>query len=298
MSSTPATRDTRPRSLHDCAAPAKLNLFLHIVGRRDDGYHLLQSVFQLIDLADTLHFDLRDDDQIVRTTDLPVVPAESDLMVRAARLLQSAAIQRGLPAQGVDIAIDKRLPMGGGIGGGSTDAATTLIALNHLWQLGLARAELMQLGLQLGADVPFFLSGRNAFVEGIGERMSAIATPACWFVLVHPGVAVPTPVIFRDPELTRDSKPVKMSDFSNRLPGFGRNDLQAVAARTFPPVADALQWLSNHGEARMTGSGACVFAAFAKESDADAALSDLPPEWRGWKTRTLDAHPLASLLPS
>lgn len=298
MSSTPTAQDARPRSLHDCAAPAKLNLFLHIVGRRDDGYHLLQSVFQLIAFGDTLHFDLRDDEQVVRSTELPGVPAESDLMVRAARLLQSAAATRGLPVTGVDIAIDKRLPMGGGIGGGSTDAATTLIALNHLWQLGLSRAELMQLGLQLGADVPFFLSGRNAFVEGIGERMSPMVTPASWFVLVHPGVAVPTPVIFRDPELTRDSKPVKMSDFSNRLPGFGKNDLQAVAARAFPPVADALQWLSNHGEARMTGSGACVFAAFANESDADAALSDLPSEWRGWKTRTLDAHPLASLLPS
>ena len=138
----------------------------------------------------------------------------------------------------------------------------------------------------------------DAIVEGIGEQLSPVQTPESWLVLVHPGVSVPTPVIFRDPELTRDSKPVKMSDFSNRLPGFGKNDLQAVAARAFPPVADALQWLSHHGEARMTGSGACVFAAFATESEADAALSDLPPEWRGWKTRTLDAHPLASLLPS
>lgn len=298
MSAAAAHTTAGLRSLHDCAAPAKLNLFLHIVGRRDDGYHLLQSVFQLIALGDTLHFDLRDDDQIVRTTDLPGVPAESDLVVRAARLLQATAAARGLPLQGADIAIDKRLPMGGGIGGGSTDAATTLVALNYLWQLGLTRAELMQLGLQLGADVPFFLSGRNAFVEGIGEQLSPVDTPASWFVLVHPGVSVPTPVIFRDPELTRDSKPVKMSDFSNRLPGFGKNDLQAVAARAFPPVADALKWLSNHGEARMTGSGACVFAAFATESNADAALSDLPPEWRGWKTRTLDTHPLAPLLPS
>ncbi len=297
MSST-TFRQSAPRSLHDCAAPAKLNLFLHIVGRRDDGYHLLQSVFQLIALGDTLHFDLRDDGEIVRVTDVPGVAAESDLVVRAARLLQSAAAARGLPVTGADIAIDKQLPMGGGIGGGSTDAATTLIALNHLWQLGLTRAELMQLGLQLGADVPFFLAGGNAFVEGIGEQLTPVPTPPCWIVLVHPGVAVPTPVIFRDPELTRDSKPVKMSDFSNRLPGFGKNDLQAVAARAFPPVADALKWLSRHGEARMTGSGACVFAAFATESEANAALGDLPPEWRGWKTRTLDAHPLASLLPS
>ncbi len=298
MNEAMTNHGARLRSLHDCAAPAKLNLFLHIVGRREDGYHLLQSVFQLIALGDTLHFDLRDDEAIVRTTDLPGVPAESDLVVRAARLLQAAASARGLPVAGADIAIDKRLPMGGGIGGGSTDAATTLMALNHLWQLGLRRAELMQLGLQLGADVPFFLSGRNAFVEGIGERLTPADTPPRWVVLVHPGVSVPTPMIFRDPELTRDSKPVRMSDFSNRLPGFGKNDLQAVAARAFPPVADALQWLSRHGEARMTGSGACVFAAFATESEADAALSDLPPGWRGWKTRTLEAHPLASLLPS
>ncbi len=298
MNEAMTNHGARLRSLHDCAAPAKLNLFLHIVGRREDGYHLLQSVFQLIALGDTLHFDLRDDEAIVRTTDLPGVPAESDLVVRAARLLQAAASARGLPVAGADIAIDKRLPMGGGIGGGSTDAATTLMALNHLWQLGLRRAELMQLGLQLGADVPFFLSGRNAFVEGIGERLTPADTPPRWVVLVHPGVSVPTPMIFRDPELTRDSKPVRMSDFSNRLPGFGKNDLQAVAARAFPPVADALQWLSRHGEARMTGSGACVFAAFATESEADAALSDLPPGWRGWKTRTLEAHPLAPLLPS
>ena len=298
MTGATSGHGARLRSLHDCAAPAKLNLFLHIVGRREDGYHLLQSVFQLIALGDTLHFDLRDDGAIVRTTDLPGVPAESDLVLRAARLLQAAAMARGQAPQGIDIAIDKQLPMGGGIGGGSTDAATTLIALNHLWRLGLSRAELMRLGLQLGADVPFFLSGRNAFVEGIGEQLSPVQTPESWLVLVHPGVSVPTPVIFRDPELTRDSKPVKMSDFSNRLPGFGKNDLQAVAARAFPPVADALQWLSHHGEARMTGSGACVFAAFATESEADAALSDLPPEWRGWKSRTLDAHPLASLLPS
>ncbi len=286
------------RHLHGCAAPAKLNLFLHIVGRREDGYHLLQSVFQLIDLSDTLDFDLRDDGEISRTTEVPGVPAESDLIIRAARLLQATAAARGIQVPGADIAIDKRLPMGGGIGGGSTDAATTLIALNHLWQLGLSRSELMSLGLQLGADVPFFLCGGNAFVEGIGEKLSILQTPPSWFVLVHPGVSVPTPVIFRDPELTRDSKPVKMSDFSKRLPGFGKNDLQAVAARAFPPVADALAWLSRHDQARMTGSGACVFAAFAKESDADAALGDLPAGWRGWKTRTLDAHPLAGLLPS
>lgn len=287
-----------PSSLHHCAAPAKLNLFLHVTGRRDDGYHLLQSVFQLIGLCDELHFDLRDDGQIVRRTAIDGVPAEADLTVRAALLLQAAAAERGIRVPGADIAIDKRLPMGGGIGGGSSDAATTLIVLNHLWQAGLQRDELMQLGLKLGADVPFFLLGQNAFVEGIGERLTPMTTPPAWFVLIHPGVSVPTPVIFQSPELTRDTKVVKMSDFSNRLPVFGKNDLQAVAARAFPPVADALEWLSHHGDARMTGSGACVFAAFASESDADAVLRQVPPQWRSWKTQTLDAHPLATLLPS
>lgn len=286
------------RSLTNCAAPAKLNLFLHVTGRRDDGYHLLQSVFQLIDLQDELHFTLRDDELIVRTTDIAGVPADDDLVLRAARLLTSAAAGRGLPTTGVDIAIDKRLPMGGGIGGGSSDAATTLIALNHLWGTGFARAELMRLGLSLGADVPFFLLGRNAFVEGIGERLTPLDTPDTWFVLIHPGVSVPTPLIFKSPELTRDSKVVTIADFSERLPAFGKNDLQAVAARAFPPVADALSWLSDFGEARMTGSGACVFAAFASQDDADSVLRRVPSGWRAWKSRTLAAHPMAHLLQS
>lgn len=284
------------RHLHDCIAPAKLNLFLHVTGRREDGYHLLQSVFQLIDVHDLLHFDVRDDGQIVRSNDIADVPADSDLVVRAARLLQEAATARGIVVPGASITIDKRLPMGGGIGGGSSDAATTLMALNHLWDTGLTRAELMQLGVKLGADVPFFLLGHNAFVEGIGERLTPIATPASWFVLVHPGVSVPTPAIFASPELTRNTKVVTMSDFSKRLPGFGKNDLQAVAARAYPPVADALAWLSDFGDARMTGSGACVFAAFASEREADDAMRNLPSRWRGWKTRALDIHPMATLL--
>ena len=287
-----------PDSLHGCPAPAKLNLFLHVTGRRADGYHLLQSVFQLVDLCDTLDFDLRDDGCIVRTTDMAGVPADTDLTVRAARLLQSAAAERGILVPGADIAIRKQLPMGGGIGGGSSDAATTLIVLNRLWQLGLSRVELMPLGLQLGADVPFFLLGENAFVEGIGEQLTPISTPPAWFVLIHPGVSVPTPIIFQSKELTRDTKVVRIADFSTHLPVYGKNDLQAVAARAFPPVADALKWLSDHGDARMTGSGACVFAAFASESDADAVLRQVPSTWRSWKTRSLAAHPLASLLPS
>ncbi|MFN5099433.1 MAG: 4-(cytidine 5'-diphospho)-2-C-methyl-D-erythritol kinase [Burkholderiaceae bacterium] len=287
-----------PRSLNDCPAPAKLNLFLHVTGRRDDGYHLLQSVFQLIDLQDTLHFQLRDDDAIVRTTDIASLPPEQDLTVRAARLLQSDALARGLAVGGAEIAIEKRLPMGGGIGGGSSNAATTLIALNHLWGTSLSRAELMRLGLQLGADVPFFLFGGNAFVEGIGEQLTPIQTPEGWFVLIHPGVSVPTPLIFQTPELTRDTKVVKIADFSDRLPRFGRNDLQAVAARAFPPVADALDWLSHRANARMTGSGAGVFATFASESDADTMLGQVPATWRAWKAKALAKHPMAHLLSS
>jgi 4-diphosphocytidyl-2-C-methyl-D-erythritol kinase len=198
----------------------------------------------------------------------------------------------------VNIAIEKHIPMGGGLGGGSSDAATTLMALNRLWQAGMTRSDLMALGLQLGADVPFFLLGENAFVEGIGEQLTAVPTPTAWFVVIHPGISVPTPLIFRAPELTRNTKAVRIADFSASPLGFGRNDLQAVAARAFPPVADAVEWLSGFGEARMTGSGACVFAAFASESEADAVLQSVPAAWRGWKARSLAAHPMVDLLQS
>lgn len=287
------------RTLNDCPAPAKLNLFLHVTGRRADGYHLLQTVFQLLDHGDTLHFATRDDGEIRRTTELAGVPAESDLVVRAARLLQQAVQQKN-PAHktGADIAVEKRLPMGGGLGGGSSDATTTLIALNHLWQAGLSRQELMALGLQLGADVPFFIFGSNAFAEGIGEALVPVRTPDCWYVVVEPGVGVPTQQIFSATELTRDTKPVKISDFSGTPFGFGKNDLQVVAARLFPAVADAIEWLGQYGDARMTGSGACVFCPFGQEQQADAVLATVPPQWKAWKARSLAHHPLAHLLQS
>lgn len=289
------------RTLAGCPAPAKLNLFLHVVGRRPDGYHLLQSVFQLVDRADLLDFRLRDDGAIRRTTDVPGVQEDADLVVRAARLLQAEA-GRALP--GVDIALIKRLPLGGGLGGGSSDAATTLIALNRLWELGFDRARLAALGLRLGADVPFFLFGRNAFVEGVGEAMAPVETPDCWFVVVEPGVAVPTAAIFNAPELTRDTKPVRITDFSGSAKdsqtgfqaGFGRNDLQDVAVSRFEAVAQALEWLKRYGDARMTGSGACVFCRFEREAEADAALAALPPRWTGWKAKALQRHPLAPWL--
>jgi 4-diphosphocytidyl-2-C-methyl-D-erythritol kinase len=284
------------RTLNNCPAPAKLNLFLHVTGRRADGYHLLQTVFQLIDRGDLLHFSVREDGAICRTTEVADVPAETDLIVRAARLLQSATAEKMAGrVLGADIAIEKRLPMGGGLGGGSSDAATTLLALNHLWQTGLTRAELMALGLRLGADVPFFLFGRNAFAEGVGEELVEIDTPDHWFVVIEPGVSVPTAKIFSSTELTRDSKPVKISDFSGAQSSFGRNDLQVVAAKLFPPVADAVNWLAQFGEARMTGSGACVFCPFEQEHQADAVLNTVPAHWKAWKAKAIAHHPLAYL---
>lgn len=290
-------------SLHNCPAPAKLNLFLHVTGRRPDGYHLLQSVFQLIDKDDTLHFDLRDDGQIVRTTEVPGVPAEQDLIVRALRALQAEYERRhGRLPSGIAVAVEKRLPMGGGLGGGSSDAATALMAANFLWQAGLSDAELMALGLPLGADIPFFLFGQTAFAEGVGEALQAVDGPDCWYVVIEPGVAVPTAAIFTAPDLTRNTKAITIADFLGRqtdqkdLIGFGKNDLQDVAARLFPPVAEAVEWLSRYGAARMTGSGACVFCAFSTEQEAERVLKDVPARWKAWKARALSRHPMKSLL--
>jgi 4-diphosphocytidyl-2-C-methyl-D-erythritol kinase len=290
-------------SLHDCPAPAKLNLFLHVVGRRPDGYHLLQSVFQLIDRSDTLHFDLRDDERIVRTTDVPGVPEEQDLIVRALRALQAEYQRRhGRLPPGIAVAVEKRLPMGGGLGGGSSDAATALMAANHLWQAGLTDEELIALGLPLGADIPFFLFGETAFAEGVGEALQAVPGPDCWYVVIEPGVAVPTVAIFTAPDLTRDTKAITISDFSRRhvesndLIGFGKNDLQDVAARQFPPVAEAIEWLGSYGAARMTGSGSCVFCAFSTEQEAERVLKQVPGRWRAWKAQALQSHPMKSLL--
>ncbi|WP_432722565.1 4-(cytidine 5'-diphospho)-2-C-methyl-D-erythritol kinase [Jeongeupia wiesaeckerbachi] len=266
-------------------APAKLNLFLHIVGRRDDGYHLLQSVFQLIDLADSIRLRWRDDGDIVRVDPLPGVPAESDLTVRAARLLQRETGCRF----GVDIAVDKRLPMGGGVGGGSSDAATVLLALNRLWRLDLSRERLMQLGASLGADVPFFIFGETAFVEGIGERMTAVPSAAGYFVVLHPPVHVPTPEIFRDPCLTRDTPSLNMRDLNTATT---RNDLQAVAVRKHPVVGQYIAWLGRFSPARMTGSGSCVFAHFASQAGADTVVSQLPRDMTGWVAKAADRHPL------
>lgn len=271
-----------------CPAPAKLNLFLHVTGRRADGYHLLQTAFQLIDRCDTLDFEVRDDGQIIRTNDIPGVPAETDLIVRAARLLQE---KTGCPL-GTNLTLHKILPMGGGLGGGSSDAATTLMALNQLWHTGLSKTALMSLGLQLGADVPFFIFGENAFAEGVGEELQAIQTPERWFVVIEPGVQVPTPAIFSAKELTRDSKIVRIADFSSNAEMFWKNDLQTVACAMFPEVDEAVRWLSQFGNAKMTGSGACVFCAFADESAADKVIAQMPERWTSWKAKALNRHPM------
>lgn len=266
-------------------APAKLNLLLRVVGRRADGYHLLQTVFRFIDYGDTVTIEVRPDGQIHRTRNLPGVPPESDLAVRAARALQQAT---GCTL-GADIGVDKRIPMGGGLGGGSSDAATVLLALNRLWGTGLDREALARLGLALGADVPVFVFGRNAFAEGIGEALTAIDLPPAWYVVLTPAVAVPTAWVFAHPDLKRDSEPIRMQGFSAGPAG---NDLQAVVSSEYPEVARCIAWLGQYSPAMMTGSGAAVFAAFGSESEAQAVVAALPPELRGFAAAGLDRHPL------
>lgn len=273
------------RQLSGCPAPAKLNLFLHVVGRRADGYHLLQTAFRLLDWGDTLDFTLRDDGRIERSTEVAGVAADDDLVVRAARLLQ----RHSGTCLGANIAVHKVLPMGGGLGGGSSDAATTLIALNRLWHTGLSRAELQALGLQLGADVPVFIYGRDAFAEGVGEALQALTLAPAWYVVVFPRVGVPTAEIFRAPDLTRNTPLIRMPDFAANIT---RNDLQPVACRRFPEVQHAIDWLQQHAPARMTGSGACVFAEVASPEEADRIVAQCPAHWQAWKVSSLGRHPL------
>ncbi len=270
-------------------APAKLNLFLHITGRREDGYHQLQTVFQFLDYGDLLYFSPRPDGRINRTNDLPGVPEESDLVVRAAKLLQ----QTSGCTQGADIQVNKYLPMGGGLGGGSSDAATTLIALNHLWSLGLPREALAQLGLQLGADVPVFVHGHAAWAEGIGEKLTDVELPEPWFVVLIPTVQVTTAKIFNDPELTRDCPPITIRDF---LTGQGGNVCQPLVEKRHPAVAEALEWLGQHGKAMMTGTGACVFAAFEQEALAREVFSVRPQGWQGFVAKGCNRSPLLQRL--
>ncbi len=295
------------RALCDVAAPAKLNLFLHVTGRRADGYHLLQSLFVLIDWCDTLHFERRDDGRIARHDLGASLPAD-DLCLRAARALQTESGS----ALGVDISIDKQVPWGAGMGGGSSDAASTLLALNRLWGLGWPRARLMALGLKLGADVPFFVGGNNAFVEGIGERLTPVPVAPEWLAVVKPAASIETRAIFGSRLLARNTEAVIVEGLSSgwfagiSAFGFGRNDLQAPAEAACAEVAQAAEMLQRcFGNSRMTGSGSAVFARVSEKIPAGASATsgaaerpiaqmpaDLPPGWVGRMCRSLKQHPL------
>jgi 4-diphosphocytidyl-2-C-methyl-D-erythritol kinase len=269
-------------------APAKLNLSLLVTGRRADGYHLLQTVFRLIDFSDELRITPRADGVINRVGAIPGVAAEDDLTVRAARLLQAASGS----TQGADIAVTKRLPMGGGLGGGSSDAATVLMALNRLWGLNWPPERLQALGLQLGADVPVFIFGESALATGVGEQLSTLSLPPAWYLVLIPPVSVATARVFQDADLIRNSIPLTIPPFSFTA---GRNDLESVVCRHYPDVERHLSWLRQHGAARMTGSGACVFAEFGSEAEARAVLDRLPPTMRGVVARGLDRHPMQAV---
>jgi len=286
------------KALYDLSAPAKVNLFLHVIGRRPDGYHLLQSLFALIDWADTLHIERRDDGALTRHDLGAALPAD-DLCLRAARSLQQASAT----AFGADIHIDKRVPAGAGLGGGSSDAATTLLALNRLWGLNWPRERLAELALHLGADVPFFVHGRNAFVQGIGERIEPVALPRTWLAVVKPSASIATADIFGSANLERETPAVILADFladtqlsDSAQAGFGRNDLQPVALERCHEVAEVAQWLqARFGNSRMSGSGSAVFAR-AGTGDRPLATwgaEELAPRWVGRMCRSLEQHPLA-----
>ncbi|MFD4837275.1 4-(cytidine 5'-diphospho)-2-C-methyl-D-erythritol kinase [Achromobacter sp. NPDC058515] len=284
-------------TLYDVPAPAKVNLFLHVVGRRADGYHLLQTAFRFIDLCDTLHFDARADGVISRAAELPGVPEAQDLTLRAAHALQQATGTR----QGVQIGLEKRIPQGGGLGGGSSDAATVLIALNKLWGTGLSRRELMALALPLGADVPVFVFGQSAFAEGIGEELTALTLPERAYLVAQPDASVPTVGVFSAPDLTRDSSYITIADFlaspifcRNEL--YGRNDLEPVVYRLYPEVQRASRWLAEQESLRglpirMSGSGACLYAEFSKLSEAVLAEAEITAIMRGADKTFSQTHP-------
>ena len=270
-------------------APAKLNLFLHVVGRRPDGYHLLQSVFTLIDRCDTVRLKVRDDGEVRRAKDLPGVPEAEDLAVRAAMLLKEASGS----TRGVDIEVEKQIPLGGGLGGGSSDAATVLLALDRLWGTNFGPPALAEIGAGLGADIPFFLHGTSAWVEGIGDKITPVDVPPAWYLVLTPPVAVPTGAVFAAPELTRDTEPLKMEDFSAQpRDGRFRNDLEPVVTARYPTVREHLEWLRQHAQARMTGSGSCVFAAFGAREEAQSVMDRLPAPMQGFVAQGMSHHPL------
>ncbi len=274
-------------------APAKLNRFIHITGRRDDGYHLLQTVFQFLDFADKISFTLRDDGVIRRIKGLEHIPQASDLCVRAAKLLQTATKS----SLGVDLSIEKNLPIGGGIGGGSSDAATVLQGLNKLWSCGLSDNELAELGLQLGADVPVFVRGFSAWAEGVGEQLTPVELDENWFLVIHPKISVSTAEIFIDKSLTRDCEALKIARFlkGNKFEKLS-NVFEPIVRNRHPEIADALDWLSQYSPSRLTGTGACLFASFESEKKAKQVLDQLPKKWQGFVAKGLNESPLKSAL--
>jgi 4-diphosphocytidyl-2-C-methyl-D-erythritol kinase len=274
-------------------APAKLNLFLHVTGRRPDGYHELQTLFQLIDLRDTVSLSVTDDGRIERPAGPLGVDPDSDLTVRAAKALQAATGCRA----GASIRITKRIPMGGGLGGGSSDAATVLLALNHLWGCRLPVDELARLGLPLGADVPVFVRGSSAWAEGVGEQLVPVELPERWYVVIHPGVAVPTKDVFQSPELTRNTPVITIRAlFGPEGSSGSRNDCEPVVRARYPEVADALSWLGNFAPARLTGTGSCIFAAFNSAIEAERVAARAPDRWRAFVARGLNVSPVHELL--
>jgi len=270
-------------------APAKLNLFLHITGRRTDGYHLLQTVFQFLDHGDSLEFEVREDGRILRSEGPAEIPEASDIVLKAARLLK----ERSGTRLGVGIKLRKILPVEAGLGGGSSDAATTLVALDHLWQTGFGDARLAALGLELGADVPVFIGGQAAWAEGVGEVLTPVELSEPWYLVLQPACRVSTREVFQAPELTRNSAPIKIARFRS---GPTRNDFEPVVRSRYPQVSEALDWLGAHAEARLTGSGACVFAAFADEAEARRVYAALPNGWRGFVAKGCNRSPLLARL--
>jgi 4-diphosphocytidyl-2-C-methyl-D-erythritol kinase len=270
-------------------APAKLNLFLHITGRRTDGYHELQTLFQLIDLCDSIRIAVRRDGRIERASGPSGIPPADDLAVRAAHGLKAAAGTR----LGATIRIQKRIPLGGGLGGGSSDAATTLMVLNALWGCGLSVPELAALGLPLGADVPVFIQGFSAWAEGIGDRLTPQQLPSRWYLIIHPGLAVSTREVFQSPELTRNSPLITIRAF---FQSGGRNDCEPVVRARYPQVAEALEWLASRANARLTGTGSCVFAEFASAIEAERLAAQVPDRWRSYVARGLDRSPVRAQL--
>jgi len=270
-------------------APAKLNLFLHVTGRRADGYHELQTLFQLIDLADTIAIRVREDGAIERPEGPRDVPAEADLAVRAARTLKAASGTR----LGADLRVLKRIPQGGGLGGGSSDAATTLVALNELWNCGLTTPDLATLGLPLGADVPVFIGGLTAWGEGIGERLTPVELPERWYLIIHPGWSVTTREVFQSPELTRNSPLITIRAF---FESGGRNDCEGAVRRLYPEVGEALDWLARLAPAHLTGTGSCVFAACESAIEAERLAARVPDRWTSTVARGLNASPVLERL--